>query len=433
MKKIFAVIVLFSLSLILCSCKSEELKNAEHLIEALSTISVDDEAQIIAAENAYNILNERDREKVENHALILEARENFEQWVVDREMADTIISNIDGIGTVSLLSYQAVRDARTAYENLSEAQKIMVENYEILLSAENEYQIVANEAIEGVVSLIRDIGSVSLDSHSEIDVATRAYNALPDNLKNQVENYESLEMATTTFSQLRADSVANMINAISDSSQADAIREANDAYMLLSVQERQLVANASTLSQLKIDNTISLINAIGTVRLISGDAISAAENAYNRLSNTEKPLVSNSSILTEHRNTYDNLVAREEARSIIRVSRVWVSRPDSAGGVELYINWVNNSDKAINYVYFGVRFLNAVGDAVTCTIKRDWVNNCSATGPFARGQGMSGTGRYWGKYYNWNIQTAELVSLEIRYADGSRVTLTPAQLELVQY
>ena len=139
----------------------------------------------------------------------------------------------------------------------------------------------------------------------------------------------------------------------------------------------------------------------------------------------------------EAQRLYDSFMALQnkiqDAKSIIQVTRCNVSNPDSASGVSLYFNFVNRSDKTINYVNFGVTFYNAVGDIVTCPIKRDIVNKCKDTGPFAPGKGFSGTGSYWGKYYNSTIKRAELVSLSVDFDDGTTYIFEKDVLPYVQY
>ena len=46
--------------------------------------------------------------------------------------------------------------------------------------------------------------------------------------------------------------------------------------------------------------------------------------------------------------------AQDKAREIIRVKNIRTGNPNSAGGVDLYINWINNSEKTIKYaIFFG--------------------------------------------------------------------------------
>ena len=125
--------------------------------------------------------------------------------------------------------------------------------------------------------------------------------------------------------------------------------------------------------------------------------------------------------------------AIDAARSIIRVTKLEVSDQDSVGGVRVYFNFINNSDKVINYVNFGFTFYNAVGDMVKCEIERDAINRCYKTGPYAKGEGLQDYSWSWGKYYNGDIASVVLKSLSVEYADGTSVTLTAEQIGYVQY
>ena len=77
----------------------------------------------------------------------------------------------------------------------------------------------------------------------------------------------------------------------------------------------------------------------------------------------------------------------ENIKNSIKVTRVWTAKPNSAGGVDLYINWKNLSDKVIKYVYFTVEPYNSVNDTVTCTIRRYSEFTAQDDGPFKKGAG----------------------------------------------
>lgn len=60
----------------LCACgKSEAVKNAESLIDAIGEVTVDSEAAVAAAEEAYNALTEKEKAKVENTSTLEAARD----------------------------------------------------------------------------------------------------------------------------------------------------------------------------------------------------------------------------------------------------------------------------------------------------------------------------------------------------------------------
>jgi len=125
--------------------------------------------------------------------------------------------------------------------------------------------------------------------------------------------------------------------------------------------------------------------------------------------------------------------AKEKAREIIRVSKVSTGKPNSAGGVDLYINWKNNSEKTIKYAYFEVVPLNAVDDVVTSDIGRGSLFRGQETGPFKKGQGSGSDMYYENAWYNNTIVRAELRKIDIEYMDGTTVTLQDEDVKHVRY
>ena len=100
---------------------------------------------------------------------------------------------IDAIGEVTLESGDAIDAARTAYDKLPEAKKVLVDNYEKLTAAEEAYTaLVDAAAAKAVDDLIDAIGEVTADSGDAIKAARAAYDALTDTQKELVKNYEKL-------------------------------------------------------------------------------------------------------------------------------------------------------------------------------------------------------------------------------------------------
>ncbi len=127
--------------------------------------------------------------------------------------------------------------------------------------------------------------------------------------------------------------------------------------------------------------------------------------------------------------------SKEKARAIIHITKLKKSKPNSAGGVDLFIGFKNKSDKVIKYVYFSVIPYNAVGDVVSCEIRRDSIFKAQVTGPYEKGEGLNGDyDGYWDcAWYSYDIERIELSEITIEYMDGSFVALTGDDLEYVQY
>jgi outer membrane murein-binding lipoprotein Lpp len=125
--------------------------------------------------------------------------------------------------------------------------------------------------------------------------------------------------------------------------------------------------------------------------------------------------------------------AEEKAKSIVRVSKVYPGKPNSAGGVDVYISWRNNSDKVIKYIVFAVEPYNAVNDKVGSEIGNFSMFRGKSTGPFNKGEGSSGNTYWENAWYNNTIKSVQLKGVEIEYMDGSTIDLKGDDLKYIQY
>ena len=138
--------------------------------------------------------------------------------LADKAAAKNVDDLIDAIGDVTLTDdCQAKIDAaRTAYDALTDAQKALVSKLDILTDAEAKLAQLKKEAadkaaVDDVIAKIDAIGKVKLDkdSKAKITAARAAYDALDDELKAQVTNYNTLLAAEKRYQQLRDKQNAN--------------------------------------------------------------------------------------------------------------------------------------------------------------------------------------------------------------------------------
>lgn len=102
--------------------------------------------------------------------------------------------------------------------------------------------------------------------------------------------------------------------------------------------------------------------------------------------------------------------------------------PNSAGGVDAHVYFVNATDQPIRYVRIDVGAFNAVGDPVASSIGRRHVGSLNATGPFAPGRGNGGLtrGAYWTNvWYNHSIRCIEVLKVEVEFMDRSKRVMDP--------
>ena len=238
---------------------------------------------------------------------------------------------IDAIGEVTLDSGDAIDAARTAYDKLPEAKKVLVDNYEKLTAAEEAYTaLVDAAAAKAVDDLIDAIGEVTADSGDAIKAARAAYDALTDTQKELVKNYEKLTAAEEAYTALvdaaAAKAVDDLIDAIGEvtADSGDAIKAARAAYDALTDTQKELVKNYEKLTAAEEAYTAlvdaaaakavdDLIDAIGEVTADSGDAIKAARAAYDALADTQKELVKNYEKLLAAEELYEELTASAAA------------------------------------------------------------------------------------------------------------------------
>ena len=170
------------------------------LINAIPTnVDLDSEDEITAAREAYNALTDDQKALVDNYSKLTSA-ENILQGLKDQQAADAVIALINGIGTMEYS--QACKDkidaAREAYNALTDAQKALVNNYNTLTHDEEVY-----EHVDNFVKLVEGIGDVTSASGKQIKEARDAYDALTDEEKELVpEWHDELVEMTDKYEQI---------------------------------------------------------------------------------------------------------------------------------------------------------------------------------------------------------------------------------------
>ena len=247
-------------------------------IGPIDEITLESAELIQKARAGYDALNKYAQYIVEcaepvNYYTLLEAEAKLkelqeaaaEQERIDRAAAAAVDSLIDEIGDVTLESKQAIETARAAYDNLTPTQKTYVTKLDTLTAAEAAYKaLVDQKAADDVMEKINEIGEVTLDSKTAIEAARAAYDALTNDQKTLVENYDVLTAAEAELARLEAEAK----------------------------YEADLAAAA------QVDE---MIERLFPVNRYSGPAIRMARAAYDALTEDQKALVKH----------YDDLVKAE--------------------------------------------------------------------------------------------------------------------------
>lgn len=192
MKKTIALVLAIIMMVSLCACgQSKAARTADDAIAAIGNVTLESESAIENAESLVEALSEEDYKQVEGLEVLAKARETYETLSIEEL--------INSIGTVSLNSQSAIKKARKAYANANESVKERVSNYSLLETAENQLLEMKIEIAEKSIS---DIGTVTLDSLSAIEMAEEKYNALDSSGRKKVSNYDILVDAKKEYNRL---------------------------------------------------------------------------------------------------------------------------------------------------------------------------------------------------------------------------------------
>ena len=243
-------------------------------IGPIDEITLESAKQIQKARAGYDALNKYAQYIVEcaepvNYYTLLDAEAKLkelqdaaaEQERIDRAAAAAVDSLVDEIGDVTLDSKQAIETARAAYDNLTPTQKTYVTKLDTLTAAETAYKnLVDQKAADDVMEKINEIGEVTLDSKTAIEAARAAYNALTNDQKLLVENYNVLTAAEAELARLEAEAkyeadlaaaaqVDEMIERLFPVNRysGPAIRMARAAYEALTEDQKALVTRYNDL------------------------------------------------------------------------------------------------------------------------------------------------------------------------------------------
>ena len=318
------------------------------------SVGLSDETRVKAARLAYSRLTEDQQALVANYQTLTDAEKtiaDIKATNADKAVADGVIALIDAIPVPVTLDDKAkVENAREAYEALTDTQKALVANYEVLTNAEKaivdlEKTAADQAAADRVMALIKDIPSnVTLDDTNTVEAARVAYDDLTDTQKALVTNYQALLnaeeiLAATAADQAAADRVIDLIDAIPTPvtlSNKDAVTAARNAFNELTNTQSALVTNYQVLVAAEttivalekeaadkaaakaVEDKIAALPA--TITLDNKAAVDSARAEYNALTDEQKSLVTNYQKLLDAENSIADLEkaqADKEAAQVV--------------------------------------------------------------------------------------------------------------------
>ena len=179
--------------------------DVDNLISKIGTVTANSGPAISNAWNAYNALTAEQKALVKNFNTLQEATQKWNQLKADEvvKLIDKIEEPVTEKSKASIeaarKAYDGLTDAQkrlvTNTKKLTDAEKAYAQ-----LTATPEDK----EDAQKVIDLIKKLTNVTLDSEKDIQAARKAYDALTDLQKKLVDNYDVLTAAETKLAMLKA-------------------------------------------------------------------------------------------------------------------------------------------------------------------------------------------------------------------------------------
>ena len=184
--------------------KAQEV-SAEISAILTGTITLNSKDAIYKAQQLYDALTDNQKKLVTNYKQLQNAKTTYQNLI----LASPVIELIKNIGEVTLEKGGAITRAIEAYNALSAEQQELVSNYSVLEEAYQNYSDLL--AAHQVSTKISQIGVVTKESGSLLGQIRNAYNNLSDRQKSLVENYGDLEKAESAYQGLNKSDETNQI------------------------------------------------------------------------------------------------------------------------------------------------------------------------------------------------------------------------------
>ena len=260
-------------------------KAVEDLIAAIGKVEPTEasKAKIDAARAAYDKLTDAQKKLVKNLKVLTDAEAEYERLkkaAEDEAAAKAVDNLIAAIGKVEFTdeSKGKIDAARAAYDKLTDAQKKLVSNYDVLTAAEKEYARLVKEAedkaaAKAVDEAVAKLAPVTLNSGKAIEAARKAFDALTPAQKKLLDpktegklvaaenEYKVLikDNADEMAAKEVEDKIARLQPVTKDSGKA--IKDARSSYEALTPEQKALVSKDSVAALDKAEKVYDMIIA----------------------------------------------------------------------------------------------------------------------------------------------------------------------------
>lgn len=368
-----------------------DVNNQLLALPAVEDFQLENEKALQQAIAAYEALTAEQKANVQHAAIIDSLTEKLAQLKAKEETleankaaAKVVIDAIAALPTEAdfkLMDEGSLQIAKQWYDELTEAQKALVENVDtlqVLTEKLAQLKVVAEKQAtdrETAREVMNQIGALPLEDHlgltdeSQFLSVKAAYDALTDEQKAFVENASQLEKIANRLAELKAEAeqeeadkavakkVADLIAKLPTKQNFQlkdeaVLQEAQAAYDALTTGQQKYVENASILQVLKdkldelnaieekqaADKTAAkkvtdLIKALPLEKdftLNNESALQAAQAAYDALTKEQQAMVENIDLLQPLQNKLEQLLFQKNNPAVYNVIVAIDSLPETA-------------------------------------------------------------------------------------------------------
>ncbi len=194
--------------------KADEVKD---LIDNSGNVDKNSSSSIEKAQEAYNNLTPEQKALVTNSDKLTEAEKDYAKVTAtdeDKTAAEKVEKLINKIGTVTEDSEKSIEAARKAYNKLSDKQKLLVENLDVLEKAEKELEALKGtdkieDAYKTTGDYLENLGTPSVGSvggewmaigllRSDRKVDSAYYDSVVDYVKENIDDNGRLHKSKST-------------------------------------------------------------------------------------------------------------------------------------------------------------------------------------------------------------------------------------------
>ena len=178
----------------------------DDLITAIGEVTLEKEQQIVAARTAYNALTANQNRFVQALSVLEAAEARLAELKTNKAAAEEAEELIEAIGEVNVLREcrEKIEAARTAYDALNEEAKAMVSNYQTLTAAEARFAELLAAAKEDGKTMVDNIyASINLKKYSKDNQAVIAQ--LVEDAKAAIDEAKDSEAIDAVIQAFEAD------------------------------------------------------------------------------------------------------------------------------------------------------------------------------------------------------------------------------------